>query len=113
MYGITSESQLIDIATIRSAVAKIKSTAVDFNDCAEIVKEAADICDETALEVDGLTMQPIIEELATLLVDMYKDVEEMADSILTMANQVYNDQNAELQVYREKLRREAEEKQNG
>ena len=110
MYGITSENQMIDIATIRSAVAKIKSIAVDFNDCGKVVKEAANICDETALEVDKLTMQPIIEEIATIIIGIQKDVEEMADSILAMANQIYNDQNAELQAYREKLRQEAEEK---
>ena len=50
-YGITSESQLIDIGTIQSAVDKIKKTAEDFGACAKVVKESAAICDAEALEV--------------------------------------------------------------
>ena len=112
-YGITSESQLIDIGTIQSAVEKIKKTAEDFGTCANFVKEAAAICNAEALEVDGLTMQPEIEEIAGLIEKMETKAKEDADSILAMANQIYNTQNAELQAYREKLRREAEEKSNG
>ncbi len=112
MYGITSESQLIDIGTIESAVTKIKKAAEDFQDCANTVKKAAATCDAKALEVDGMTMQPIMEEKAELILGMEATVKSQADSLLAMANQVYNNQSAELQAYKEKLRREAEEQSN-
>lgn len=112
-YGITSASQIIDIAGIRSGIEKIKSTAADFNDCATAVNAAADICNAEALAIEGKTMQPTINELAEQIKSIQSSVEELADSILSVANQVYNAQNAELQEYQERLRREAEAKKNG
>lgn len=112
-YGITSESQLIDIAAIRTAVEKIKSTAIDFTDCATVVSDASAECDAEALEVEGTTMQPTIDDLADQIKSIKGSVEELADSILSVANEVYNAQNAELQEYKERLRREAEAANNG
>ena len=112
-YGITSESQLIDISAIRAAVEKIKSTAQDFTDCGNTVSEASSECNSEALEIEGMTMQPTMDDLAEQIKSIKNSVEEMADSILSVANQVYNAQNEELQAYKEKLSQESEASNNG
>lgn len=111
-YGITSSSQIIDIEGIQAGVNKIKTTAEDFTTCGNTVNKAADTCDAKALEIEGKTMQPTIEELATNIKDLKASVDELADSILSAANTVYNTQCEELREYERKLK-EAEEKNNG
>lgn len=107
-YGITSESQIIDIATIQSAVNKIKTAAKDFSSCGTAVSSAASTCDASALAVDGLTLQPTIEDLAGNIKTYQSEIEGIADSLLSEANQIYNAQMSELIEYRERLKREAE-----
>lgn len=114
-YGITSESQIIDIGAIQTAVGNIKSAAADFGTCAKGVNEAASICDASALAIEEKTLQPTIEELAENIQSMQPAIEGLADNILTVANQVYNNQCAELREYQaeqERLRKEAEARKN-
>lgn len=114
-YGITSESQIIDIASIQTAVESIKNAATDFSTCATGVSTAAGICDASALAIEGKTLQPTIEELAEGIQGLQSQVEELADSILAVANQVYNSQCIELREYQaeqERLRKEAEARNN-
>ena len=58
-------------------------------------------------------MQPTMDDLAEQIKSIKGSVEELADSILSVANEVYNAQNAELQEYQAMLRREAEAANNG
>ena len=111
-YGITSESQLIDLATRESAVEKIKSTAADFTNCASVVRDASSECNAEALSVEGATMQPTIDDLAEQIDSIKGSVEALAENILSVATEVYNAQSQELQAYQEKLRREAEAQNN-
>lgn len=104
MYGITSSKQIIDIEGIQSGVNRIKATAEDFTACSNMVTNAADTCDKNALQMDGQTMQPTIEELSTNIKNLKQFVDELADSILSAANSIYNAQSEELRAYQQKLK---------
>jgi hypothetical protein len=60
-YGITSESQLIDITAINNGCAQIEAAALYFEECAKKVFNASDMLDEKALAVDKTTMQPQLD----------------------------------------------------
>lgn len=113
-YGITSEADIIDLATIEAAVGTIKNAAADFGTCATGVNTAAGTCDASALAIDGKTLQPTIEELAENIQSLQSQVEALAENILTMANQVYKSQWTELQEYQAEQKRlkEAEARRN-
>lgn len=112
VYGITSASQIIDIDGIQAGINKIKTASEDFTACGNIVENAATTCNEKALEIEGKTMQPTIEELATSIKSLKDSVDELVDGILSTANSIYNAQCEELREYERKLK-EAEEKNNG
>lgn len=103
--GITSESQLIDISTIRAECQKIRTTAKDFKTCSDVIKDASGICDENALSVEGQTLQDTIDEVADGVANVQNDLNSFADSIESSANEVYNLQNKQLQEYRESLKK--------
>lgn len=109
--AITSESQLIDVTTIDSGCSIIESAAEDYITCAKHIKDAAASCSGEALAVEGKTMQPSLEELALAVETIKTNIYDFTAQIRNVAMQIYSQQSAELQRYREeqeRRRREAE-----
>ena len=103
-YGITSSSQLIDVATINSGCDTIDDASDIFKKCSSKLDEAANTCDMNALSVDGMTMQPAIEELADNVKALKGNVTSFTSEIRNIASEIYNVQSAELKAYEESLK---------
>ncbi len=99
--AITSESQLIDIATINNGCQIINDAAQDYITCAKYVKQAAETCNANALEVEKKTMQPTLEELATAIETIQANIESFTTQLKSAATEIYSRQQSELQAYRE------------
>lgn len=102
-YSITSESQLIDVETIRNGCTIIENAANSFEDCAKKVEGAADICNINALSVDKSTMQPVMYELADEIKKVKKYIIDFADSIEEISQEILASQRRELQAYYDSL----------
>lgn len=111
-YGITNESQMIDMVTINAGCDLIDLAADDFLNAGDIVIEASSICDKNAMSVDGKSMQPGIEELGTAIKEIQISITKLTNEIRSLALQVYSAQSAELQTYRENQRKAAEAANN-
>ena len=98
-YNITSSSQLIDIATITRGCAQIEAAADKFEQCATLILNASNECNEQALSVDKTTMQPQLEADAEYIKSMKKAICDFTIEIKNVALQVYAVQEAELQAY--------------
>ena len=103
MGYITSESQLIDVATINSGCDTIASAGIAFNECATEVESAADMCGVEVLSVEKKSMQPIIYELSDQIRQINGILESFANSIRGVASEIYAAQYAPLQEYRASL----------
>lgn len=104
MGYITSESQLIDVKTIKSGCDIILSAGKAFDDCATEVEAASDICGIDVLSVDKKSMQPIMLELAQQIRTIKGILEEFSNSIQEVASQIYSAQYNQLQEYYESLK---------
>ncbi len=102
-YGITSESQLIDIDTIGNGVSAYITALNSLVEAAQEVANASDSCGETALSVDGKTLQPALYELAVAMSDDANKYAEAANGVYEQAVAVYNAQVAELNAYYQQL----------
>lgn len=98
-YGITSESQLIDISTICAGCDTIDEGAEYFDTCSKVLLQASETCDKTALSIDGKSMQQPIEELSTKVAQYGVQIKNVTALIRKQAQDVYNAQVAELQEY--------------
>ena len=103
MGYITSESQLIDVATINSGCSTIASAGTAFNDCATAVAAAADMCSAQVLSVEKMSMQPIMYDLADQIRQINGTLENFANSVRGVAAEIYAAQYAQLQEYRASL----------
>lgn len=103
MEYITSESQLIDLQTISEGCSKITSAGQAFENCAREIESASDACGIDVLSVDNKTLQPTMLELADQIRNLKSEIENFSKSIQDVANEIYNQQYAQLQEYRKSL----------
>ena len=102
-YGITSEAQLIDIATITSGCNQYKQCLEDFETNGNRVIEAGEICNAKALSIDYTTLQWSINDLGEEIKNVKTTLSAAADGVVAAAQKVYNEQMAELNEYRRQL----------
>ena len=102
-YGITSESQLIDIETIGNGVSAYINALNSLIAAAQAIATCADECGEKALSINGQSMQPTIYELAVTMSDEANKYAEAANGVYEQAVAVYNAQVAELNAYYQQL----------
>lgn len=98
-YGITSESQLIDIETIRNGCLTYIESLNNFTEAGKKICDAGTICDKKALEVYEESMQPVLYELGVAIAEMGNVYAEAANNLYSQAITVYNEQVAELNEY--------------
>lgn len=103
-YGITSESQIIDIATIKSGCNAYRSVLPDFDACGNLVNQAGQTCNLEALSIDNTSLQYPICELGDAVKNLKTEYNSYVDEVLAQAQQVYNAQYAEYQAYLDYLR---------
>lgn len=111
-YGITSESQLIDVGTINSGCDQVIAAAEKFVLCANSIQNASNGCTTKALSVDNTTMQPQLTADAEYIKNLKEYVESQMEGLKGAAAQIYAAQLAELQAYLEEQRRLEEAKKN-
>ena len=102
-YGITSESQLIDVSTITSGANQYKSALEFYTDGGNQVIAAGATCNAKALSVDGASFESEITEVGNKIKTLKDTYSSAADAVVAAANTVYNEQVAELQEYRRRL----------
>lgn len=107
-YGITSQSQLMDYSTIRNGCDAYMGSLEYFIEAAQLVMEAAEMCDKKAMNVDGASMQPVLYELAQAIATIGNEYAEYVNDTNTQAVGVYNEQVRELNAYYEMLARQKE-----
>ena len=111
-YGITSESQLLRIDTVRNGCTKYIEALEYFVEAGKQVVEAGDICDKNALSVDSSSMQPVLYEIGQAIMAMADEYAAKANEAYTQAVNIYNSQVAELNEHYRKLAAEQAAKQN-
>lgn len=109
-YGITSESQMIDLGMINKGCDIIDEAAKDFTTSGNKVVSAGNTCNKDALSVDDKSMQPAIEELGETIKSLEGKVTSFTSQIRSLASQIYNTQFQELQAYQEAQRKAASKK---
>ena len=102
-YGITSESQIIDIGTIRSGCNQYISALDFYTDGGNQVIEAGSTCNAKALSVDGASFESEITQVGEKMKQLKDTYSSAAEAVYAQAVQVYNEQVAELNEYRRKL----------
>lgn len=107
-YGITSESQIIDLAAIKSGCNTFKNVLEDFDQCGRLVMKAGETCNSKALSVDDQSLQYPIVELGEAIRALRGEYIGYADEVIASAQRVYIEQKAELAAYQEAQRRAAE-----
>ncbi len=98
-YGITSSGQLIDIGTISNGCKQIETAAEKFEESANKILAAADICDANALSIDKTTMQNQLELDAEYIKSMKTAIYEFTKEIRSIATEIYGAQSNELEQY--------------
>ena len=98
-YGITSESQLIDIYTIMDGFNKYRTAIEDFVTCGKKVITASEICSADAMSVDNDTLQNPIESLVKEIQALKDQLNAFADEVLFEAQLVRQSQYNELLEY--------------
>lgn len=109
-YGITSTSQIIDVATIEAGCNAYKQALSDFDDCGSEVVQAGETCTKKALSVDDQTLQYPITDLGNAIKDLKGEYEGYADAVAAEARRIYNAQVAEYNEYQRQLQQQ--QKQN-
>lgn len=100
-YGITSESQIIDIKTIRNGVNQYCEAIKDFEICGRKVISASETCNADALSIDNSTLQYPIESLGEEIKSLKEQLNGIAEELLYEAESVYRAQYNELVEYRQ------------
>ena len=112
-YGITNESQIIDISTISNGCQKIRDAATHFTQSAQRIRNASDLCTVQALSVDNTTMQPRLDSDADYIASIEKAIGTFTAQIESVALQIHRIQQDELYAYRTEQARLAAENNNG
>lgn len=81
-------NQSIDIGKIEDACREIDTAANDYIACANEISRAAEICNASALSVNGQTMQPSLEELATKVKKYKQSVTTFTTETIKLAKTV-------------------------
>jgi len=102
MYGITDESQLIDIEAIKNGCEAFKLAMDSFSVCGDEIHAAGEMCSKKALSVDDASLEFPINELGKNVKNLKTEYSEIADSLYSQALQVYEAQKIELAEYRAK-----------
>lgn len=98
-YGITSQSQLIDINTIKTGVENFKQALCGLERSGVEVEEAGNTCNAKALSVDGSSLSFSITDLGVEMKEVKKILCDYADELYSVAKQIYNQQVSELNEY--------------
>lgn len=98
-YGITNESQLIDIYTIMDGIDKYRTAIEGFETCGKTVVSASEICTKDALSVDNYSFQDNIEALGLEIQKLKDQLNTIADEMLINAQLVRQAQYNELTEY--------------
>ncbi len=112
-YGITNESQIIDLSAISSGVSKYKQAVEDFDTCGAKVVQAGQTCNEEALSVDSASMQYPLESLGKEIQSLKEQLCAVADELLYEAQVVHSAQWNELNEYRRQLELQKQQQQQG
>ena len=102
-YGITSESQLIDVATIGSGCSAYISALDFYTDGGNQVVTAGQTCNAKALSVDGASFEQEITQYGQKIEQCRDIYAAAAQAVYDQAVSIYNEQVAELNEYRRKL----------
>lgn len=98
-YGITSESQLIDIYAIMDGINKYREAIEDFVTSGKKVVTASEICTADAMSIDNDTLQYPIEALGVEIQALKDQLNAIADEVLYEAQLVRQQQYNELTEY--------------
>lgn len=101
--AITSESQLLDIKTIRAGYEKYMESLEGFITAANIIYDAGATCTKKALSVDNGSMQPVLYDLGRSIAEMATVYGNAANDFYLSAAALYNSQVAELNAYYQSL----------
>lgn len=112
-YGITSQSQIIDVSTISTGCSQLEAAAEKFSQCANIIETASSICDAKALAVEKTTMQPQLEADAQYIRSIGESIKSFAVAIRSVAAQVYAAQDNEYRNYLAELEAQKANQSNG
>ena len=99
-YGITSESQLIDVDAIGAGCNAYISALGFFNDGASQMINAGHKCNAEALSVDGTSFETEIVGIGEQINQLKDTYASYAEAVYAAAVQVYNEQVNELNNYR-------------
>lgn len=102
-YGITSQSQIIDLEAIVAGCNEFKNSLDDFESCGNEVQEAGKTCSKKALSVDDSTFEYPITDLGEAIKDLKDEYIGYADEVIAQATQVHSAQVAEYNEYIRKL----------
>ncbi|MBQ6323428.1 MAG: hypothetical protein IJI22_01175 [Bacilli bacterium] len=114
-YGITSQSQIIDLNTIKSGCETIINELECFEKCGERVINAGNICNKKALSVDEGSLEGSIIEVGEQIKTTKNELVISAEQLIADATNVYNAQVTEYNEYVRQLeeQRRQQQQQNG
>lgn len=98
-FNITSESQLIDIQTIKIGCNALKIATEDFATSGRTVIKAGETCTEKALSIDKETLEYKISDIGQEMIRCKEIIDSYADYTLAEAVKLYNQQVTELNEY--------------
>lgn len=107
-YGITRESQIIDLNSIERGCAKLQEAAERLSEYGTQVSSISEICNTTALSANGKSMVPVIQEAGDDISARGNAIQQYASNLLTAAKDLYRRQQMEYASYLE----EQNQKQN-
>lgn len=99
-YGITNESQLINLGEINAGCDMIDSAAEVYRMCGDKVIEASTICNAQAMSVDKVSLESSIEEVGLNIKSVQNYIEDFTSQIRKSASAIYTEQLNELEEYR-------------
>lgn len=102
-YGITSESQLINLGEINAGCDMINSAAEVYQKCGDKVIEAAMICNAQAMSIDKMSLESTISEVGTNIKTVQGYIEDFTSEIRRRASSIYTAQLNELEEYRKAM----------
>lgn len=112
-YGITSQSQIIDINTIKSGCETIIKELECLEKCGEKVINAGIICNKKALSVDSESLEGSIIEVGEQIKNTKNELVISAEQLIADAMVVYNAQVSEYNEYIRQLEEQRRKQQNG
>ena len=110
--AITSESQLIDIATIQSGCVAYAQALEYFIQAGQEIIDAGTICDAKALSVDDSSMQPVLYEVGQMIQELSNTYSTYVTDVYSEAVTIYNQQVTELNAYYQRLAEEQAKNNN-